>query len=114
MATTSRPGSDAGVAVRGSGTGSEAGTRRDATRGRAGSLQRMPADPRPAGAPGSEAFRLPRSIEPETYRLEIEPDVASASFSGTVDVDVVVVWPTDVIVLNAVELAVSDADVRWP
>ncbi len=72
----------------------------------------MPPAPRSASAPGSEAFRLPRTIEPETYRIEIEPDVASATFSGTVSIDVEVKEAVDEIVLNAAELAVSDVEVR--
>jgi len=62
-------------------------------------------------APGSEAYRLPRTVEPVTYRLEIEPDVASATFSGTVAIDAVVHEKIGQIVLNAAELAVSDAEV---
>jgi puromycin-sensitive aminopeptidase len=46
------------------------------------------------------------------YRIEIEPDVGSASFSGTVAIDVTVHEPIDRIVLNAAELAVSDVEVR--
>ena len=72
----------------------------------------MPPAPRSATAPGSEAFRLPRTIEPETYHIEIEPDVASATFSGTVSIDVHVEEAVDEIVLNAAELAVSDVEVR--
>ena len=72
----------------------------------------MPPAPRSATAPGSEAFRLPRTIAPETYHIEIEPDVASATFSGTVSIDVQVETAVDEIVLNAAELAVSDAEVR--
>jgi aminopeptidase N len=72
----------------------------------------MPPALRSASAPGSEAFRLPRTIEPETYRIEIEPDVASATFSGTVSIDVQVKEAVDEIVLNAAELAVSDVEVR--
>ena len=74
----------------------------------------MPAEPTPDGAPGSEAYRLPRTVEPETYRMEIEPDVGSATFSGTVSIDVVVHEPVNEIVLNAAELAVSDVEVRAP
>jgi aminopeptidase N len=65
----------------------------------------------PAVAHGSEAFRLPRSVEPETYRIEIEPNIASATFSGTVAIDVVVHEAVEEIVLNAAELAISDVDV---
>jgi puromycin-sensitive aminopeptidase len=72
----------------------------------------MPPAPRSAAAPGPEAFRLPRTIEPETYLIEIEPNVASATFSGTVSIDVQVREAVDEIVLNAAELAVSDVEVR--
>ncbi|HSZ35651.1 MAG TPA: M1 family aminopeptidase [Acidimicrobiales bacterium] len=62
--------------------------------------------------PGSPAFRLPRTVEPETYRIEIEPDLGAASFSGTVAIDALIHEPVSQIVLNAVELAVSDVEVR--
>ncbi len=71
----------------------------------------MPPTPTSNVAPGSEGYRLPRTVEPVTYRLEIEPDVASATFSGTVAIDVVVHEAVAEIVLNAAELAVSDAEV---
>ena len=67
--------------------------------------------PSSALAHGSGAFRLPRTVEPETYRIEIEPNVASATFSGTVSIDVVILEPVEQIVLNAAELAVSDVEV---
>jgi len=44
--------------------------------------------------------------------MEIEPNIGSASFSGTVAVDVMVHEPVRQIVLNAAELAVSDVEVR--
>jgi puromycin-sensitive aminopeptidase len=71
----------------------------------------MPSAPTSAVAPGSEPFRLPRTIEPEIYHLEIEPEVASATFSGTVRIDAVVHEAADEIVLNAAELAISDVEV---
>jgi puromycin-sensitive aminopeptidase len=71
----------------------------------------MPPGPTSPVLAGSEAFRLPRTVEPETYRMEIEPNVASATFSGTVAIDVVVLEPVTEIVLNAAELAISDAEV---
>ena len=64
-----------------------------------------------SAVPGTAAFRLPRTVEPEAYRLEIEPDLAAASFSGTVAIDAVIHEPVNEIVLNAVELAVSDFEV---
>ncbi len=64
-----------------------------------------------AVAHGSEAFRLPRTVEPETYRIEIEPNIASATFSGTVAIDIIVHEAVEQIVLNAAELAISDVDI---
>jgi puromycin-sensitive aminopeptidase len=61
---------------------------------------------------GSDAFRLPRTVEPETYRIEIRPDVGSASFSGSVSIDVLVHEEVTELVLNAAELAISDVEVR--
>ena len=43
--------------------------------------------------------------------MEIEPNVASATFSGTVAIDVVVREPVTEIVLNAAELAISDVEI---
>jgi puromycin-sensitive aminopeptidase len=64
-----------------------------------------------SGGSGDAAFRLPRTVEPEVYRIEIEPDIASATFSGTVAIDAVIHEPVQEIVLNAAELAVSDVEV---
>ena len=51
-------------------------------------------------------------MEPHLYRIEIEPDIGAATFSGTVAIDVTVRETVDRIVLNAAELAVSDVEVR--
>src|ERR1700722_1233962 len=62
-------------------------------------------------ASASEPFRLPRTIEPEIYHIEIEPNIATATFSGTVGIDAIVHETADEIVLNAAELAISDVEV---
>jgi puromycin-sensitive aminopeptidase len=75
----------------------------------------MPSSPSPTTSPSpstSDAFRLPRTVEPHVYRIEIEPDVGSATFSGTVGIDVTVHETVEEIVLNAAELAVSDVEIR--
>ena len=73
----------------------------------------MPSPPSPTTAtPSQDAFRLPRTVEPHVYRIEIEPDVGSATFSGTVGIDVTVHETVEEIVLNAAELAISDVEVR--
>jgi puromycin-sensitive aminopeptidase len=63
-------------------------------------------------ARATEAFRLPRTVEPEIYRIEIEPDISTATFSGTLALDAVVHEPVGTIVMNAAELAISDVEVR--
>jgi puromycin-sensitive aminopeptidase len=72
----------------------------------------MPPSSPSATTSKSDQFRLPRTVEPITYRIEVEPDVGSASFSGTVSVDVVVHVAVTEIVLNAASLAVSDVEVH--
>ncbi len=68
--------------------------------------------PAPAPNTDSDAFRLPRTAEPERYRIEIAPDVGSASFSGTVSIDIIIHEPVQELVLNAADLAISDVEVR--
>ncbi len=55
--------------------------------------------------------RLPRTVVPHHYDLEIEPDLHAATFAGRVRIDVEVVDATTDIVLNAVDLTVSEATV---
>jgi len=60
----------------------------------------------------SEAdYRLPRAVVPKHYALTIEPDLDSATFSGSVVVDVKVVEATDIVVLNAIDLEIDAASV---
>ena len=51
-----------------------------------------------------DPYRLPRAITPTRYTLLLEPDLAAASFHGTVSIDLTVAEATDAIVLNAIEL----------
>ena len=71
----------------------------------------MPPAPTSSVASASEPFRLPRTVEPENYHIEIEPNIATATFSGTVRIDAIVHEAVDEIVLNAAELAISDVEV---
>ena len=41
-----------------------------------------------AGAEDERDHRLPRTVVPRRYEVRIEPDLASATFSGTAAVDV--------------------------
>jgi puromycin-sensitive aminopeptidase len=54
-------------------------------------------------------YRLPKTVTPSRYDLVFEPDLESRTFTGSVDVVVQVHEPVTEIVLNALELDLSDA-----
>ncbi|MFV1990565.1 MAG: hypothetical protein ACC652_07475, partial [Acidimicrobiales bacterium] len=57
----------------------------------------------------TDQYRLPRTIVPSRYTLILEPDLAEATFSGSVTIDVDVTSPTNEILLNALDLNIADA-----
>ena len=67
---------------------------------------------KPLSQHSADPFRLPRHVLPARYELQLEPDLAAASFRGRVAITATVVEPTEVIVLNALELAIDDAAVE--
>ncbi|HXG02424.1 MAG TPA: M1 family metallopeptidase [Candidatus Binatia bacterium] len=56
-----------------------------------------------------DPYRLPRQVVPTRYEIRLEPDLATAAFTGVERVAVSVTAPTSVIVLNAVELSLESA-----
>jgi aminopeptidase N len=54
------------------------------------------------------AQRLPESVVPSHYTLTFTPDLASATFAGDEDIAVRVTGATSTIVLNALDLAMTD------
>ncbi|MDQ1362085.1 MAG: puromycin-sensitive aminopeptidase [Acidimicrobiaceae bacterium] len=56
------------------------------------------------------AYRLPYSVVPSRYRLTLVPDLAGATFTGDVAIDVTVNEPVTDIVLNAAELTIDSAE----
>jgi puromycin-sensitive aminopeptidase len=60
-------------------------------------------------ADDSNPHRLPRTVLPKRYDLTLAPDLPAATFSGSVDIEVVVAEATDRVVLNAIELEVIEA-----
>jgi len=58
----------------------------------------------------TDAYRLPRTVEPERYELTLKPDLDAARFSGEENVRVLIHDETDVIKLNAVELEILSAE----
>jgi puromycin-sensitive aminopeptidase len=71
-----------------------------------------------AGATGDgtaddgSSYRLPTSVRPHAYRLVLTPDLAAATFSGDVEIDVTVVEATSAITLNATELEITFAELN--
>ena len=62
-----------------------------------------------AALPDSVPSDLPRTARPLHYRIEIVPNAAHLTFSGTSTIDVEVVERTDTLTLHANELDFSDA-----
>ena len=56
--------------------------------------------------------RLPTHVVPSRYQLELEPDLAAATFFGSVAIDVEILEATDEIVCNAAELEISSASIQ--
>lgn len=54
-----------------------------------------------------DPYRLPRTVLPRRYRLELLPDLAVGSFEGEVHIDLEVIEPTSTVLLNADELEIS-------
>ena len=60
----------------------------------------------------SGAVMLPKNVRPVHYRLTLTPDLAEATFSGEVSIDLEILEPTDTVVLNAIELDIASASLR--
>jgi puromycin-sensitive aminopeptidase len=59
--------------------------------------------------PTAEAFTLPASVRPASYRIRLQPDLDRFTFQGEESIDIQVVEPTAQIVLNADELQIQSA-----
>ena len=73
-----------------------------------------------APADDPSTYRLPTTVVPRAYRIVLEPDLGAATFTGDVEIDVVVEEATSEIVLNAAELGIhraelsaADPDAGW-
>ena len=60
----------------------------------------------------SNAVMLPKDVRPSKYMLTLQPDLEEFTFTGSVAIDIEVLQPTDSIVLNAAELAISSCRVE--
>lgn len=74
----------------------------------------MPSPSTTLGRVSNASYRLSESIRPTRYRLSLAPDIAAATFTGTVEIDVQLAEATSEIRLNAVDLEISSAVVQTP
>jgi puromycin-sensitive aminopeptidase len=59
-----------------------------------------------------DPYRLPRSATPSAYRVELTPDLDAATFTGSVEIDLDIVEPSDELVLNAIDLEITSCEVE--
>lgn len=62
----------------------------------------------------SDPYRLPRDVVPSRYELELTPDLAAATFSGTCVATVDVLGAVPELVCNAIELDIDEAWLEGP
>jgi puromycin-sensitive aminopeptidase len=64
-------------------------------------------------SPGTlDPYRLPRHVVPVRYDLRLEPDLTAANFAGQETITLTVLQPTSEIVLNAIELDITSAQIE--
>ncbi len=64
-----------------------------------------------AATTAADPYRLPRTAVPSRYDLLLEPELSSSTFRGTCATTLDVVAAVDALVLNAIELELSEASV---
>ncbi|MDA1129087.1 MAG: M1 family metallopeptidase [Chloroflexi bacterium] len=57
--------------------------------------------------PASEAVVLPETARPSKYRITLQPDLKNFTFKGEQSIDLSILEPTSVIVLNAIDLDIT-------
>ena len=62
--------------------------------------------------PSTDAVTLPQNVTPRRYRLRLQPDLDSFTFSGDQAVDIEILEPTSSITLNAMDLGIRGASVN--
>jgi puromycin-sensitive aminopeptidase len=55
-------------------------------------------------------YRLPRTVIPSRYELDLAPDLTAFEFTGAATVDVEVMAPVEEVVLNAADLQIDTVD----
>ena len=62
--------------------------------------------------PSADAIVLPANVKPSKYRMTLQPDIGTFTFTGEQTIDVDILVPTARIMLNAAELEISDVSLR--
>jgi len=60
------------------------------------------------------SYRLPHTAIPEHYRIHLTPNLEEATFDGDETVSLTLQQPSDVLLLNALDLEIGDASVELP
>ena len=63
----------------------------------------------PASTDPGAAIRLPTTVQPVAYRIDVVPDLTALTFKGSVQIDIDVIQPVNAITLNALELNILKA-----
>jgi aminopeptidase 2 len=63
-------------------------------------------------ASNAPPFRLPDTVKPIHYDLEIEPDLSNSIFNGKVVVDLIISKSTNIIAFHAVSIKITHATVK--
>src|SRR5262245_42548262 len=64
--------------------------------------------------PDRNPYLLPLDVEPTHYDIELEPDLEKFTFSGSESISLLVRKPVSRIMLHAMDLKVSKAELRSP
>ncbi|KAH6660468.1 peptidase family M1-domain-containing protein [Truncatella angustata] len=64
------------------------------------------------GCTQAPSFRLPDTISPRHYAIEIEPDLETGTFVGRVTIQLRILKPTQYIVFHALRLHITRADIE--
>ena len=62
--------------------------------------------------PSADAIVLPANVKPSKYRMTLQPDLGTFTFTGEQTIDVDILVPTARIMLNAAELEISEVSLR--
>lgn len=61
-----------------------------------------------AATPG----KLPKTVVPSAYRIDLKPNLDSLAFTGTEEIDIAVAKPTDSITLNSNGLTIKEVTLK--